>query len=143
MRPRWQLAVLVRLAMGGLLVVGAAGCSAGNPQITAKAAFFSDEITGAQGKFVGAMPADENKLGADICRIFQITGTAPSVDLSWTRALDTLIALGYSDAEARQLMTDGTAAYCPAKSAAAAAASALAKAPVATPGPAASGAATG
>ncbi len=114
--------VFLGIAMG----FGVVGCSAGDPQITAKAAFFSDQITGANEKYVQALPSDEDKLGADICRILVTTGSDSVVELSWHRAVDSLVALGYADAEARQMITDGTAAYCPTKSAGAAAA--LAKA---------------
>ena len=110
--------------LGMALVLAVPGCSAGDPQITAKAAFFSDQITGAGGKYVQALPADEDKLGADICRIFVTDGSDSIVGLSWQRAVDSLVARGYTAAEARRMITDGTAAYCPTKSAAAASASA-------------------
>ncbi len=120
--------------LGIALMLGAAGCSAGDPQITAKAAFFSDQITGAGGKYVQALPGDEDKLGADICRIFVIDGSDSVVELSWNRAVGSLVTRGYSAAEARRMMTDGTAAYCPAKSAAAAGALTAAGSPaLATP----------
>ncbi len=119
MNARRSRGIVVLLASLAVVSMGAVGCSAGDPQITAKASFFSDEITGAGGKYVQALPADEDKLGADICRIFETTGSDSVAELSWRRAVEYLVARGYSEAEARRLMADGTAAYCPAKSAAA------------------------